>query len=198
MNHEESITPLQQMISYLRQGKAQDAIDYLESHPEQLHYSDAATKSWLHEAADSGLLSLVDYLLRVGLDINYAAGIEQSTPLEKAVRADENPNRPDFIRELLRRGADPNISRPLISALLPRRGNEDVSLELVRILVEEGGADVNRIYDIYGDKNNTFTALEWAEAHDRPKIAAYLRSKGAVDRPPRPAPPPPPAKKKRK
>ncbi|MGL6096975.1 MAG: hypothetical protein ACRC7O_14420 [Fimbriiglobus sp.] len=39
---------------------------------------------------------------------------------------------------------------------------------------------------VYGNKDDTFTALEFAEMRGRLAIAAYLRSAGAVDRPPPP------------
>ena len=60
-----------------------------------------------------------------------------------------------------------------------RESDEEEILAIVKLLVEHG-VDVNRVYEIYGDPNNTFTALEWASG--RPAIEAYLRSKGAVDR----------------
>ncbi|MGL6096908.1 MAG: hypothetical protein ACRC7O_14065 [Fimbriiglobus sp.] len=65
---------------------------------------------------------------------------------------------------------------------------------MIRQLVE-AGADVNRVYDWFGNTDNTFTALEFAEMYGRPAIAAYLRSVGAVDRP---KPPPAPVASKRK
>jgi len=49
-------------------------------------------------------------------------------------------------------------------------------MQLIKLLVEHG-ADVNRLYDLYGDKDNQFTALDWAK--DSPDIADYLRAHGA-------------------
>lgn len=194
MNENSTITPAQQMHSLLFDGNEYQAIEYLKIYNSILLNDD---NNWLHEASQCGMISLINYLVKLGVDINSTAGLGGSTPLDQAICADELNDRNQLIKYLLELGANPNISRSLIAALNPRRGDEDVSLELVRLLVEEGGADVNRVYDVYGDPNNTFTAVEWAEVFGRPKIAAYLRSQGAIDRPPQPTPPPP-TKKKRK
>lgn len=170
-------------------------IETLEANPHMLYFSNSR-KSWLHSAVSHGRTRLIDYLLDKGFNVNLAVNIEQTTPLDSAVLADAIPHRVDMVRTLLARGADPNISRPLIYALNSRRGSEEIGLELVRLLVE-GGADVNRVYDIYGEADNTFTALEWADGTGWRSVADYLRSKGAVDRPDRPAPAPPPKKRKR-
>ncbi|MCZ2341025.1 MAG: hypothetical protein LC104_04420 [Bacteroidales bacterium] len=197
MDSDNQITPIQQMYSYMSDKQEEEAIEYLKNNPSIVGYSSSFTGSWLHAASRYGLMKLIDYLIGIGFDINLVSGIEQATAINNAVCATDILDRATFVRELLNRGANPNISRTILSALNPRHGEEDEGLELVRILVEEGGADVNRVYDVYGDPNNTFTAVEWAEAFGRPKIAAYLRSQGAIDRPPQPAPPPP-TKKKRK
>lgn len=186
-------TLAQQLAGHIMSGEIAQCLDIFEQHPGVLGHSNSFVRSWLHFAASYGHLPLIEYLFGKGADINFAYGSEQWTPLDSAIAADEMPHRTDVVRFLLARGASPNISRALLAAINPRRGDEATSLELVRLLVE-AGADVNREYDIYGDKNNTFTALEFAEMHGRSAIAAYLRSVGAKDR----APPAAPAKGKRK
>ena len=88
--------------------------------------------------------------------------------MDEALLAGEALDRPGLVKALLDRGADPNVSRPLISAINPRRGDDAASLELVRLLVEVGRADVAREYDRFGNKDDTFTALEFAEMNGRP------------------------------
>ena len=152
--------------------------------------------SLLHQAAKRGHLKAVELLLAAGADVNLCVNIFTSSPLMRAVAADHAPRRVEVIRTLLAHGADPKFDRVLIAAINPRRGDEATCLELVTLLVG-AGADVNRVYDIYGDPTNTFTALEWAEEHGMNSVADYLRSKGASDRPDRPPPAPPPTKKRR-
>ena len=169
----------------------------LDANPDMMYYTDVSTRSWLHYAISQGRTEIMRDLLSRGFDVNLAVNIEQVVPLTVAVNADFNPDRADMVRTLLAHGADPNLDRTLITAINPRRGDESVCLELVKLLVE-AGADINRVYDIYGDPNNTFTALESAEARGLNSVADYLRSKGATARPDRPPPAPPPGQKKRK
>lgn len=198
MIKDDQMSLVQQMYYYIVNKREGDAIEYLKNNPEILNYSSSFTGSWLHAASQYGLLKVIDYLLGDVFDINHTTGVEEATAIDVAVRSTDIPDRATFVRELLKRGANPDISRTVLSALNPRHGEEEECLELVRLLVEEGGADVNRVYDVYGDPNNTFTAVEWAEGFGRPKIAAYLRSRGAIDRPPQPAPPPPATRKKKR
>ncbi len=71
-------------------------------------------------------------------------------------------------------GADPNQGRPLISAL-NHRVDESVRLPLLTLLVDHG-ADVNQLYDIYGDESKLFSALDLA---DEGECRDYLLSVGA-------------------
>jgi ankyrin repeat protein len=148
--------------------------------------------TWIHECLGWKRVEMMKYLVRAGADVN-AYHPPHTTPLQYAIHQDRLPERTDVVRWLLAHGADPNLGRPLISAMAPSCGDDATSLELVQLLVE-AGADVNRTYDIYGDPDSTFTALEFAEGSGRHAVAAYLLSKGAVRRPPRP--PAPPTKRK--
>ena len=169
------------ILKAIEESDVTSAIDVLDEHPKYVMFNDSYVHTWLHRSAKRGLMDLCDYLLSHGLDINHESGVEKHTPVEAAISADEQSNRVDIVQALLQRGADPNISRPIISAINPRRGTEEQSLELVRLLVEEGGADVNRVYDVYGNPENTFTALDFAKSHERYTIVEYLKSKGAVE-----------------
>lgn len=123
-------------------------------------------------SAREGQITVVEMLLEMGADLN-AISIG-STALSRAV----GNAPPEMVAYLLSRGADPNdVTRPIIGAI--NREPEQVALRLVQLLVEHG-ADVNCEYTVFGDKENTFTPLEWAKG--KALIADYLRSKGAVER----------------
>ena len=150
--------------------------------------------SLLHAAASCGRLEAAKQLLAAGADARLRASHDNYSPLNYVWACDESPDVVEIVRLLLAHGADPDADRAIISAI-NHRSDEATRLALVKLLVE-AGADVNRVYDVYGDPNNTFTALEWAEGTK--SVADYLRSKGAADRPDRPPPAPPPGENKRR
>lgn len=126
--------------------------------------------TWIKGAASQGHIEVMALLLGKGLDIDALHGKEKGTALDQAISFDQDK----MVEYLLARGANPNLSRPLIGAMSFRKTPER-QMKFVRLLVEHG-ADVNRLYDLYGSAENSFTALDWASD---PAVNAYLRSKGA-------------------
>ena len=126
--------------------------------------------TWLNTAAKKGRIEMMATLLDLGFNIDALRLPEKSTALSTSI----DFKHVDLALFLLSRGANPNLGRPLIGTI--KCDIVDRRLELMRALVEHG-ADVNRRYDLYGNKDNQFTALDWAES--QPEIAAYLREKGA-------------------
>lgn len=144
---------------------------------------DSFKPTWLHEAVAHGSLEIVDFLLQSGMTMTEANAAGKNEKATKSLVAIAASFHPALVRSLLERGADPHLDRPIISAV--NLADEDMALNVTKALVE-AGVDVNKVYDLYGDMEAGFTALEFAGG--KPKVQAYLRSVGAVDRP-RPAPP---------
>lgn len=130
---------------------------------------DGFAPTWLNVAVLSGDVATVKTLLDLGFDVNALSGKEQSSALGVAI----DRNHYEIAVVLLSRGANPNVSRPLIAAL--NRESTENKMAFVKLLVEHG-CDVNRLYDLYGDASKGFTALDWTKD---PEVVAYLRSKGA-------------------
>lgn len=118
-------------------------------------------------------VAVIAALLDRGFDPNLLSP-DRKTCLWEAIIKEEF----DVAELLLQHGADPNCNaskcRLLLAAL--NRPDHESRCRFVRLLVEHG-IDVNHIFDLYGDPENLFTALDWAK--DQPNIAEYLRSKGA-------------------
>ncbi len=140
----------------------------VQDHTWEFHGGFAPT--WLDCALHTGDLQIIVTLLDLGFSVNALSQKEQSTALCDAVsRGNE-----ELVVLLLQRGANPNLSRPLIGALSPQHAVEK-RLRLINLLIENG-ADVNRLYDFFGDSTKQFTALDWTSD---PEVVAYLKSKGA-------------------
>ena len=125
--------------------------------------------TWIKVPARSGNIAMMQLLLDLGFNVNALSGKEQSSALVNAV----SQGHYEMAELLLRNGANPNLDRPLISAL--NINSADTKMAFVKLLVEQG-CDVNRLYDLYGDASKGFTALDWTKD---PEVVAYLRSKGA-------------------
>ena len=109
-------------------------------------------------------------LLRLGLKINSHTKPSRTTAVSKAVNNRDRPS----VEFLLSNGADPNIDRTIIGALNLRP--EETAIEYATLLIEHG-CDLNRVFELYGDSNNCFTALDWADKN--PKLSEFLRKHGA-------------------
>jgi hypothetical protein len=136
--------------------------------------------SCLRDAAGNDDVAMVRVLVRFGADIHAprAPDMPEGVIDDAAGRGALN-----VVRWLLAQGAKVNFHVgnqvrcfPLTAAVI------DGHLDVVKLLVERGGADINAVWI---DQN----ALSTAMMLGREEIAAYLRSKGAVE-PPRAAPAP--------
>ena len=114
---------------------------------------------------------LLEWMLKNGFSPNPRLKDTETTPLERAIDGKAS----DIVNELLLNGADPDLGRPLVGSI--NLEPEEVAFEHVKLLVEHG-CDLNRIYDLYGDVDKGFTALDWANG--KPKIAEYIRSQGGL------------------
>lgn len=125
---------------------------------------------WLEPAAQRGNVPMLRLLLELGFGVNALRLPEKSSALSYAINGDHL----DAAQFLLSSGANPNHGRAIIGAL--RRRDPTLRRQLVELLVEHG-VDLNQLFDVYGDKDNVFTALDWAK--DDAEMAAYLQSHGA-------------------
>lgn len=146
---------------------------FFAEHPQYVERWPGGIGGMLRSAAHHDQIEVAKMLLEMGVNINDAQMPEESTALSSAISFAG----PEMAQFLLSRGADPNIGRPIIGAI--NRDPEELGLKLVQLLVEHG-ADVNQTFLWFNDPDVAFTPLEWAQ--DKPSIAAYLRSKGAVER----------------
>jgi hypothetical protein len=157
----------------------------LDEHPELVSTAECAAHN-MHHAAMAGNTTLVALLVEKGVDVNIPESPAWPIPpLYSAVSLDQV----DTARWLIEHGSVVNYEwngkepwcMPLVSAI--RHG----PLEMVRLLVEAGG-QLNVL-----DRRN-MTPLSWAIALGRDEVAAYLRSKGALEAHEVPGyvPPPPP------
>lgn len=116
----------------------------------------------MHEACARGFPEVVEYLLGLRLDVNAKAGVKEWTPLIWAARAGpsggsasqhqnptsdtarayENPERLKTVLLLLRNGADSKTAGSDGMTAL-HRAAECGDTEVLRVLLDNGGADVN-------------------------------------------------------
>lgn len=172
----------------IRFGDVRELRQLFNEHPRYVYGVQSGINSWLKDAADYAQIEVAEMLVAMGADVNSRLPFG-ATPLRAAIRS----GKPEMVEWMLSHGAavdseDRGDDRLLISAIDTEP--EEVALRIVDLLTQRG-ADVNRAYTIFDDENNTYTALEWAAG--KPKVAQYLRSKGAVERKRKPAAKEPPA-----
>lgn len=165
-------TPIQRIYQGIADGDLPRLKSLFDENPDMLHHQFHDTGTWLGDAATLNQKEIAEWLLEQGLDIDYFTKDASSALGWAFTGLRENPKAFEMIQFLLERGADPNIGRISIDALNCRHA--ELRLPLLKLLVEHG-CDVNVLYDVYGDKDNVFTALDWADG----ECAEYLRSVGA-------------------
>ena len=127
--------------------------------------------TWLGRAISKDCpLSILNKLIAAGCDPNTPTqSPDQSRPLGAAI----SKERVDLIEWILENGADPNLGRPLVSAL--QTDSPDLQIKILGILLN-AGADINNSYALFGDETQRFTVLDWASA-DETKV--FLKNRGA-------------------
>jgi hypothetical protein len=108
------------------------------------------------ESAEFGYLLLLEFLSSISVNIHQASSTDFPSPLHASIHGEQL----EVVKWLIQRGADCNIrysdgKTPLFYAVT------ESSLDVVRALVEDGGASV----DIIDDNNET--ATDWAKRHLR-------------------------------
>ena len=131
--------------------------------------------TWFERAIKDDVgVPLLEYLVKAGVDPS--ARSSESGDMSPMMRA-VYEGRPDYVRFLLDHGVDPNAEprdRLLLEAVAVRHPTE-LQIKLCGALID-GGCDVNRRFDVFGDTSKTFTVLDHAEA---PAVKEYLRGRGA-------------------
>lgn len=153
----------------IKAGDADSAQRLLQEHP-SIRDRINTLGSWLFAVAKTPHLNVAEMMIGLRMDVNLSVGVEQQTPLHCAIDFDQF----EMTQFLLSRGANPNISRPIISAI--NCDPEERALTFLKLLVEHG-ADVNRTFVLFGKKDKLFTALDWASG--KPTILKYLQDHDA-------------------
>lgn len=124
----------------------------------------------LKSAVQGGNLEIVRLLLDAGYDLHAEDSNGRIALLSNAISKDAF----EVAQELLKRGANPNSGRALVTAVNERK-SPDRQLAFLQLLVEHG-AEVNSLYPLYGDNEKQFTVLDWAQ---HTNVKNYLRENGA-------------------
>lgn len=127
-------------------------------------------ESWLNPAVYGGDINMVTLMLDIGYNIDSLDMPEHNSALASAI----DFNHFEIVKLLLQRGANPNLGRPTIGMI--NSPHRDRQREIIGLLVEHG-ADINRLYEIYGDKNHLMSALDFAGGNE--DLSEYLASIGA-------------------
>jgi hypothetical protein len=136
------------------------AIGIIEKHPELLKNRGTASVM-LERAVSDNTANVVEVLLKRGV---HAGSKQLFTCASQGYL--------DIAKLLCKHGADPNPCRPIIAAMTSGGGNE----EMIQLLLDHG-ADINRLFAMFGNKKAAKTALDFA-SEDLP-IYKFLRDRGA-------------------
>ena len=163
----------EELVLAIFRGQADLCENLCRQNPWIIHHDQTwqtSKPSWLRVPARKGDIATISKLLELGFSVNALNGKEESTALVSAVEGGHY----QLAVYLLEQGADPNLSRPMISALSPRKSPE-IQLKFARLLLDHG-CEINKVYPLYGDIAKGFTALDRASD---PDVIALLRSMGA-------------------
>ena len=144
--------------------RAFDAFPDLAKQPEII-----GSSTWITHAVTNGQRELLEFFISRGCNVNATEGNGGTSAITQSLH-----KHPELLPLLFKHGADPN--HPKTRTLLSAINAGENRLELVKLLVENG-ADVNLVFDLYGDPDSLFTAVQFADPY--PEIVAYLKSKGA-------------------
>lgn len=131
-----------------------------------------AGATWLHYAAEEGMLEAVQLLLDMGADVNFPAYLNGDGALVRAAARGQV----ESVKLLLDRGAGLDVTKsennPLLAAI------SGASPEVTRLLLDHG-IDTGIVYA--GDMDAAAWALVWGQTEIAHMIVAHL-SNGNADR----------------
>ena len=139
------------------------------AYPELAQEPDQAIP-WVIDAVWQENKEMAELLIECGCDVNATKDNGCTSALSSAI----GKGKIDIVQMLLKHGADPNLpgTRTIIGAI----NADDHNLEIMKILLDHG-VDVNQVFDLYGNPDILFTAVDFAAGNT--EIVDYLRSKGA-------------------
>lgn len=142
----------------IRDADVEGAVKVIKRHPDIVDLPQRSTTTWMQEAAARGDIHLAKAMLDAGCKLNVTnQEPDKSTPLETAIRE----NNVEMTRLFLERGADPNLGKPMVSAI----GRTNVVGDEILKLLLRHGADVNRHYDSELPEY-AFTVLDRAQTEE--------------------------------
>jgi uncharacterized protein len=159
------------MLAACQSDDVDGFIQLLAKRPEALKMN-TPFGSWLHVAASSGSIKLVQHLLAHGLDPNSKGGTFGGSALNSAA----NRGHIDVAHALLESGAELDVSEPernpLFGAVLAG------SIEMVRLLVKRG---IDYTVKYSGENMHEMDACAFAKERGQTEISKYLKLLSAKD-----------------
>jgi ankyrin repeat protein len=147
--------------------------DLLDKHPELKSDRDSGGLPRVIAAVKSKHEEVFRFCLTLGFDLN-TVGVPPYGGTSALLTAIDK-DRMDRAKALLEAGASPNVERPLIAAMKSRFSPQR-QLEYIKLFLSYG-ADVNRLYPLYGDETKSFSALDWAPNEE---VRKFLLACGAL------------------
>lgn len=131
----------------------------------------AGQHSWLFLAASLGRIDVVKVLLHAGCDPNFK--VKYGT---RALNGALLENNLEMATLLLEHGADPNLERYVVSAVVGGKAN---ALAMLKLL-ERFGADLHREFPL-GKSDKTVTALDMARTWNQQEAVEYLMANASTE-----------------
>ncbi|UAA37574.1 ankyrin repeat domain-containing protein [Paraneptunicella aestuarii] len=121
--------------------------------------------SWLHIAASSGAVSVVDYLIANGFDLNVKGGTLGGSALNTAC----SKGKKEIVEKLLKAGADMDVSDPTRNPLFASiYGNH---IEIAKLLLDRG---IDTKIKYTGENMTDMGAIEFALERGSQEIADMI------------------------
>ncbi|WP_046214888.1 ankyrin repeat domain-containing protein [Paenibacillus wulumuqiensis] len=151
----------------IKKGQLDTFKNLIEKDPEMLNWM-TPFGTWLHVAVAHGHLDIVEYLIKLGIDINAQGGTFSTNALERAATKGQL----DIAKYLISKNIEIDISEPDRNPLFAAvyGGN----LDIVKLLVENN-IDIFKKYS--GEIMKNMDAYAFAIERGQLEIAEYLKQK---------------------
>ncbi len=154
---------------YLLENESELAFFSIEKCPEIVNVADPFGNTLLHIAARAGNEKIFFQLVGLGSVINL-----QSTRSHHVLKYSSLNGTPKMVAFAIQSGLDVNHDRTVFSAIRNEKGH---AKEILQMMIDHG-LELNRVFAMFGDRNNAKTALDYAGG-ETTDIGKFLRSQGA-------------------